>query len=164
MRRWLDRLQRVESLLLRGMFAVGGLLVLFMALAVSWSVLARRFLGIPVAWATEVSAYLLLYMTFLTAPWLVREHAHVRVDILVNQVSAPTRRRLELFAAVVSVVAAGLLVWYGGLVSYEAARAQAVVTNILGTPKALLLAVIPLGSLLVLVQYLRHIVRTDRGA
>ena len=151
-------LDRLQDGLLRAMSWLAGLLILFMVGAVTWSVISRRLLGNPQAWVTEVSAYLLLYATFLTAPRLAREQGHVRVDLVLHVAGPQVRRWLDRMAAAVSAAAAGLLVWYGAIVSYDALRTKAVVANVLQTPKVWLLAVIPAGALLVLVEYLRHAV------
>ena len=51
------------------------------------------FLGLP--WATDVCEYLLFTSTFLGAPWVLRQGAHVRVDILVASLRNQPARILE---------------------------------------------------------------------
>ena len=56
-----------------------------MMLMICADVLLRNVRIVPgllgVAWANEVSEYALYLITMLTAPWLLRQGQHIRVDI-----------------------------------------------------------------------------------
>lgn len=68
---------------------IGGLIVIVVA------DVAFRNLGLrPLAWAVNSSEFLLLYITFLSMPWLVRTKGHVFVDFL--RVALPRHARLVL--------------------------------------------------------------------
>ena len=73
--------------------AIGALIVIVVA------DVAFRNAGLrPLAWAVNSSEFLLLYITFLSMPWLVRRKGHVFVDFL--RVALPTRARALLSKAV----------------------------------------------------------------
>ena len=52
----------------------------------------------PLGWAVNTSEFLLLFVTFLSMPWLVRRKGHVFVDFL--RVALPLRARVWLARAV----------------------------------------------------------------
>ncbi|HEX7073949.1 MAG TPA: TRAP transporter small permease [Hyphomicrobiaceae bacterium] len=56
-------------------------LVAFIVLA-SAQVISRYGLNRPIPWIEEVSAILLIWMTFIGAAWLVRKDRHIRVELL----------------------------------------------------------------------------------
>lgn len=49
----------------------------------------------PLAWAVNSSEFLLLYITFLSMPWLVRRKGHVFVDFLRVALPRPVRALLS---------------------------------------------------------------------
>ena len=60
------------------------LLLLFMTLLIGADV-ATRTLGVGgIAWSNEVSENILYLITLLSAPWLLRQGQHIRVDILLR--------------------------------------------------------------------------------
>jgi TRAP-type C4-dicarboxylate transport system permease small subunit len=48
----------------------------------------------PLAWAVNTSEFILLYVTFLSMPWLVRQKGHVFVDLPAHRVACPMPRRV----------------------------------------------------------------------
>ncbi len=71
--------------------ALAGCAVLFLMMSVICvDVLLRNvrlvpgMLGLP--WANEVTEYALYLITMLTAPWLLRQGMHIRVDVLLRAI------------------------------------------------------------------------------
>jgi TRAP-type C4-dicarboxylate transport system permease small subunit len=63
------------------------LLVLIMLLIVS-DVCGRTLRLFSIPWGLEATEYMLYGLTFLGAPWLLREHGHIAVEILVERLPA----------------------------------------------------------------------------
>ena len=72
--------------LLAGLALAGCAVLLLMMLVICVDVLLRNvrlvpgLLGLP--WANEVTEYALYFITVLTAPWLLRQGQHIRVEVL----------------------------------------------------------------------------------
>jgi len=136
--------------------AVGAsFLLIFIMLAISMEVVLRR-MGHPSVWEVEVTEYSLLYITFLGAAWLLRKEGHVRMDILV---SALNRRLQALLGVIVSVMGAALslyLVAFGTAVTWDYFRRGIVQCTPLLTPSFLITLIIPLGSVPLVLQFLRR--------
>ena len=49
----------------------------------------------PPVFSSAVSEYMLIYMTMLAAPWLVRQRGHVRIDSFMTYLPAAARRTIE---------------------------------------------------------------------
>jgi len=72
-----------------------GLMAVACALIVAWGTLARYVLNHPTMWEMGLTTYLLISFGFLSASYGFKENAHVRVDILLNHLSARTRNLFE---------------------------------------------------------------------
>lgn len=148
--------------MVNAMAVLAGGLIIFAMLSVVAEVVTRSFMGRPLVWVIEISEYLLLYITFLGTPWLLREEGHVRVDILLRAVNPRVRAFLEALSSVVGASICLILVVYGGQIAWDAYRRGVYNPTILQFPKAPLLAVIPAGSLFLTVQYVRRLAGSIR--
>ncbi|MEO8546625.1 MAG: TRAP transporter small permease, partial [Burkholderiaceae bacterium] len=109
----LDRLERGLDALLAGV----ALLLACNAM------LARYFLpGLTLDWTFELITFLVIWAVFLAAARLITEGGHIRIDILLHAMQAGPRRLLGLFAAVLGLLVALLLLWSGVLVVTESIR------------------------------------------
>ncbi len=51
----------------------------------------RSVLNRPIIWATEIVEYMLLYVTFLATAWLLREGAHVKIELVLDRLNIKPR-------------------------------------------------------------------------
>lgn len=149
-------------------FAVisGGLLAI-MALIVSYNVLMRYFIGKPPVWAIETTEYILVFSTFLATAWVLKNDGHVKIDILVVRLSKKTQYALNLVVSFLGIVACGLLMWHGAKATFSLYSRDVIMMKMMPWPKWVLVAPIPVGFLLTLIQFLRNFVvllRTKDGA
>lgn len=131
---------------LLGVFAAAGaLLVLAMTVAITADVVLRN-LGLGGAGpADELSEYALYLITVLTAPWLLRQGQHVRVDALATALPPALAWRLELAADALGITVSAVLVRTGWTVAAESARLGAVTIKTLSFPEWWLYAPLPIG-------------------
>jgi TRAP-type C4-dicarboxylate transport system permease small subunit len=88
----LARLSALYGRVLSGLALAGcGVLFAMMALICA-DVLLRNVRLVPgvygISWANEVTEYMLYLITLLTAPWLLRQGQHIRIDILLRVLPA----------------------------------------------------------------------------
>ena len=152
-------LQRVERWFDRGIVTlawVAGGLMMFVSLAVCVDVVLRYFFNRPMLWVLETSEYVLLYIPFLAAAYVLREESHIRIDILLNRLGRRTQHRLN---AVTSVLACGVLLvlaYYSAYVTLDFFHRGVPTIKSLKIPEYLVIAVIPLGFFLFALQFLRR--------
>jgi TRAP-type C4-dicarboxylate transport system permease small subunit len=147
--RWFDRI-------IEGMAIVAGLLLLFMMFSICYEVILRYFHFRPPTWVTEISEYILLYVTFLGAPWVLREEGHVKVDVVVSRFPLRTQRTFDMTASIIGVAVCAILVWFGAETTWDLYKRGIPVIKALEVPKFLLLGVIPFGSFFLIIQFLRR--------
>ena len=101
-------------------------------------------------WLLEVSEYVLFGATFLAAPWVLRENAHVRVDLLLTAVPKPAGRLLAAFADILGLVISGVVTWYALRVTAEALHRGDLIFKELVVPEwPFFLVVVVSGGLLI---------------
>ncbi len=134
----------------------GGVLFIAIMLAVSVKVVFRYFLHIALVGTDEISEVTLLYITFLGTAWLLRKEGHVRIDILFIRLKPKTQARLNIITSVLGAIMCLVLVWYGTLATLGLWHRGIVTPTILELPRALTIAIIPVGSLLLSLQFMRR--------
>lgn len=138
------------------MSCVAGVLLLFLMLAISCAVFMRYIFSMPVPWITEVSSYILLFITFLGAPRLLMKDAHVRVDIVTKMLKGRKKIVLDGTTAALGAFTCLVIFYYGMWVTVDYCVRNVQLMNILTIPKYLLIAVIPLGSLFLTIEFTRR--------
>lgn len=140
-----------------------GLTVAALAVLVSVDVAARNVGWFNLPWLLEVSEYALYGLTFLAAPWVLAENAHVRVDMLVNVLPRPIARGLEAFADLVGLAISGMLIYFGWLATRDAYVQGSLIFKQLIIPEWWLLWIMPFSGLLLALEFCRRLLRMAYG-
>ena len=90
----------------------GGALVWLMV-AIVWSVTMRNLGMQPHAWLFTSTEYGVFYMTMLGAPWLVRRRGHVHIELVTAALPDGLRRILSRLVALGCVAVCAWLAWRG---------------------------------------------------
>jgi len=106
----------------------------------------RYFFNAPLIWGTEVTEILLLYITFLGAAWVFKEDSHVVIDVFISKASEKGKRVLTLFSYLLVGVVSAVLTYYGFYTTYDHYQRGVFNPTILETPIALIIMIIPIGS------------------
>jgi TRAP-type C4-dicarboxylate transport system permease small subunit len=156
-----SRLEGVFDRLVDAAAFMAGLLLVFQVSAVCADVILRLLFNSPVHGVTALTEWSLLYIAFLAAAWLQREHGHVSVDLLASYLPARLEKALALIAASVGLFVTGVLVVFGVWVTYNKyVEAEYDFFKLPWMPLFLIYGVIPLGSILWFVQILRQAAQT----
>lgn len=131
-------------------------LLIFILFSVSAGVVTRYFMGRPLQWVIELSEYSLLYITFLAATWLLRKEGHVKIDIILNRLKPRAEGLLNSITSIFAAVICLPLVWYGARLTWEYFQMGRFHDTPLQFPQAFVLGIIPLGSFLLFIQFLKR--------
>lgn len=74
---------------------------------------ARYFFHASATWPEEVSTYVLVWLTYVTASYAVQENAHLRIDSVMGLYPVKARKFVELIGTVCWLAVAVMLVYYG---------------------------------------------------
>ncbi len=128
-------------------------------MAIFFSVCAELFMrnlfNRPQIWSVEVSEYAMLYITFLGAAWLLREEGHVRVDIVLDLLKPRSQSLLNGITFFFGIIVCAVLVVYGAWSTWLHYQKGLRTFTALTPMKWPFLIIIPLGSLMLLIQFIR---------
>jgi len=160
----MSRLLRWYDWLLRLGLGFAGLMILGMAFMVSADVLLRLAGVRGLAWEVEVSEYLLYLSTLLGAPWVLRQGAHVSVDLLLRSVPAAVARSMVRLSSLIGLAVCLILTAYGLVAARQAHALGSLIFKQLVVPEWPLLAAIPLASLVLAAEFAARLKGREGGA
>jgi TRAP-type C4-dicarboxylate transport system permease small subunit len=112
----------------------------------------RYFFNSPLIWGTEVTEIFLLYITFLGAAWVFREDSHVVIDVFIIKAGKRGKKALSMVSYFVTGVVSAVLIYYGFLATYDHYQRKVFNPTIIETPIALIIMIIPIGSIPLLLE------------
>ena len=136
---------------------LSGIFLVFIMLSVSFDVILRYTLNQPLEWVVEISQYLLVGLTFFAAAWVLKRDGHVKMDQLFNTLGPRTQSVLSTITSILSAIACLIIVWYGTWVTLDHIQTGDSYYTTLETPKWPISAIVVVGFLLLLFQFLRGI-------
>lgn len=107
----------------------------------------RYFFNAPLLWGTEVTEILLLYITFLGMAWVFKENGHVVIDVFTSQVDGRKKKILNGISYFLVGIVSAVLIYYGFYTTLDHFRRGVFNPTVIETPIALIIIVIPIGSL-----------------
>ena len=143
-------------LLLAFLGLLAGLAFGALALIIGIDVIARNLGWFNLPWVLEISEYVLYGATFLAAPWVLAENAHVRVDILINQLPTGLARWLDAMINLCGLLVSAILVYYGVLATWDSYRLGSLIFKELIFPEWWLLWIMQLSGLLLGLEFIRR--------
>lgn len=99
------------SAMTRAAGLLSSIALFFMIAIVVYEVVMRSAFNMPTVWVAEISVYTFVAVVFLGLAVGQREGAHIQVEILIDNVSPPTRQLLELIGAWLGLIFAAVTGW-----------------------------------------------------
>lgn len=149
-RSWFDRL--IDALAL----AAGALIVLLTVLVVV-DVGARSLRLFTLPWSLEATEYMLYAVTFLGAPWVLRENGHIAIELVVERLPARGRAVAGVLAELAGAAICATLFLYACRVVWQSYASGIQVQKSFSFPEWVAYAGIPPVMLILLVLYLRRL-------
>ncbi|KPK86914.1 MAG: hypothetical protein AMJ94_17580 [Deltaproteobacteria bacterium SM23_61] len=125
-----------------------------LAVVVIWGVVLTYVFKSSDIFSVEMSEYLLVFICFVSIPYILREGRHVRVDALVQLLSPKSRWRVELIASILAMGFCALVVWKAAgvtLLNYQRGFRSA---SLVSLPLWIPYLIITLGFLILTLQYI----------
>ncbi|HPU28981.1 MAG TPA: TRAP transporter small permease [Syntrophorhabdaceae bacterium] len=119
-------------------------------------IILRYFLNKPLTWDIEVTEYILFFMAFFGAAWLLREKGHVRIDILDNMLSQRNKTYLHIIHSVIGALVSIILCLMSFMAGAYSYRDGLKVVKIYAIGKYYFLFTISFGFLLLFVEFIRQ--------
>ena len=138
---------------------ISGIALGFLLLAICYSTFSRVAFNQPLSFLMEYATYTLIYIAFLSAPWILQQRKHIAVDILVETLNPLKKRVMIAITDAAGVVICVVVTYFGALVAIGNFQRNVLVMDTMGTPQWILVVAVPLGMAFMSLQFLRHFLR-----
>ena len=145
--------------LIDALAVLAGALVCVLVVLILVDVTARYLRWFSLAWGLEASEYILYAVTFLGAPWVLREQGHIAVDLVVERLSERARRHTRRVADALGAAVCAVLLYLACRVAWQSYAAGTMVHKSFVFPEWLVFAGMPPIFLILLAVYLRWLAR-----
>jgi len=151
---WLGRVNNVAA-------AVSAIAVGIAACVLTWEATARYLFHIPSDWQDEVSVFLLVGATFLSASWVQERRGHVGIQAL-SAVLSPRADGIRRFASdIAALVFCVFFSWKSWTLLHEAVRDGQISNSAFGAPLWIPYGAMAAGMTLVSLQLLVQVLSRD---
>ena len=151
--KFFDRLGRLVDKLNLLMVVVVSLMIVGLTFIVGADITLRYLFNKPLAWVKEVSEYMLVAFGFLTAAWILKDDAHITMDLVTVKMSPRTQTMLNIITSVISAVLVFVVTWFSITITIDYYRTGIVAPTVLEPPKWILMTPVIVGSFLLAVQF-----------
>jgi TRAP-type C4-dicarboxylate transport system permease small subunit len=151
-----SRTERLFDRIVMGFAWLAGFLMMFSLITVCIDVVLRYFFNRPTGWVLQISEYILLYIPFLAAAYVLREESHIRIDIVLNRLTPKAQGVANLITSVLGFFVLCTLTYYGVTVSIDYIQRGVPTLKYLKIPEFLVIMVIPIGCFLFALQFVRR--------
>lgn len=141
--------------LLNVMAGLAGAVLLFMTAAVCYTIFMRFFFSQTTIWIMQTTEYGLLWIVFLSTAWLLKERGHVITEILYSSFSDKAKRHMDIIMFMVGGITCAVCTYYGITYTYDCVVNHVTDVRAVTIPKAGIFAIIPVGFVLLTIQFFR---------
>ena len=149
------------DLLIDALALVAAALLCALVLLILVDVAARYLRWFSLAWGLEASEYMLYAITFLAAPWVLRERGHIAIELVVEQLPERARGAARLAADGLGALVCALLLFFACRVLWRSYQAGTMVHKSFVFPEWLVYAGMPPVFLILLAIYVRFLARRE---
>ncbi|MFC1979816.1 TRAP transporter small permease subunit [Chloroflexota bacterium] len=143
-----NRIIRILFVIACSLFIIGWLSVLY-------EVVMRYIFSRAQIWVVDIVSYILLYITFLSAAWVLSKEGHVRMDWMINRLNPRNQAFLNMVTYIISSIMWLVIFLFTAHLTWSLFLEGEHIYTGLEPLKAPLVAIIPAGSLVLVIQLLR---------
>lgn len=144
LRRCTDYVDAALRLVERVLVALVMVMLIVMTVSIFYMVLGRFFqLPWRGGWANETSQYLMVYIAFLPASYILRNSGHVALDILFDRVSRGQQQVMTLVSTLIGAITTTIFAVFATQVVWSAWQRDLILRGAIDMPRYL--AVLPIA-------------------
>ena len=151
-----SKMGRLLDRVMEGFAWFAGFLMMFALITVCVDVVMRYFFNNPTGWVLQFSEYILLYIPFLAAAYVLKEESHIKIDIVLNQLSEKAQTLMNVVTSTLGFFVLVVLTYYGALITFDYYQRKVPTIEYLKIPEYLVIIVIPIGCFLFSIQFIRR--------
>lgn len=152
-------LDSVLNWLVTGTGWIGATCVVVMVSLIGVDIIGRRFFNHPTGISEEVSAYLLVAVTFLGAAYTFTKGGHLSVRAVLEKLPARGQRVMKIFNGFAGVGVCVTAAWYSSQLVMASIRINSHSPTPLNTPMVIPHTLIPIGMGILGLSILAHTIK-----
>ncbi len=117
-------------------------------------VAARTFRLFPTPWSLDLSEYALYAITFLGAPWVLRENGHIAIELVVERLPPRARAAARIASDALGTAVCAVLFYYACRAFWRSYSSGNLVYETFVFPEWYLYVLAPVIFLILLLQFL----------
>jgi TRAP-type C4-dicarboxylate transport system permease small subunit len=133
---------------------LGQLGLVFMVVSITYDVVLRYVFVAPTNWALEMNTFLLAFLCVIPSGEVLRVGGQIRITFLTDRLGPAMKDRLNILRAAVGLFFCGIMIWKGADMAWTAWLHNDRMSTSLGTPMVIPYIFLPIGFLLLALQYL----------
>lgn len=134
-----------------------------MMLTTSYDTIMRYFFARPTEWSVELNEVLMVFITLLAAPELVKRGHHIQMDLLYSRLSGGAQKRARVTTLFIGLLFCACIFWYGLQTTITSYISKIYAAGAFRMPFWVLYSLIPLGMLLMSVEFFLQLIGELRG-
>ena len=138
------------------MAGIAGAIVTFAMLNSTMGVIARTFFNRPIGWTSEFNAYALLYITYLSAAWILFHEGHVIIGVATQYLKPRPAAFLKAVTSVFGAIVYFIITYFAVNVTWKSFVMKYPVQATVLIPKYTIQIIIPIGCFVLAAQFLRR--------
>jgi TRAP-type C4-dicarboxylate transport system permease small subunit len=141
----------------QGFGIIGQAGLVFMVASITYDVILRYVFIAPTHWALEVNTFLLAFLCVIPAGNVLRVGSQIRITFLYDRLRPAVKARLDILRAAAGVFFCTIMIWKGWDMAWKAWLHNDRMSTSLGTPIVIPYLFLPIGFLLLALQYLSDV-------
>ncbi len=129
------------------------MLLCALVVLVCLDVAARSLKLFATPWTLDISEYLLYAITFLGAPWVLREEGHIAIELVVERLPPRGRAAARIASDALGALVCAVLLYYAGRAFWRSYAAGNLVHETFVFPEWYLYCLAPPVFLILLLQF-----------
>ena len=131
--------------------------LVFTFLFVVIEVFMRYFLNSSQPWTVDGTEYSMSFLTFLAAAWVLKKEGHVSMDVVVIRFNPRNQATIHAITSIIAALMCLLIIVFGVTGTWDhIQRGTTMIEKALEFPTASLIFIVPIGFVLLFIQFLRR--------
>lgn len=132
------------------------LMIIFMVLLVFLQVLSRYVFNVSIGWSSELSRYCLIWITWISASYVIRIQEHIRIMTLVDYFNEKVQKAIEVFVVLCWFIFALVMAVIGTDV-FMGIKQMGQKTSTLQWPMWVIYIIIPITGCLMMIRLIQQL-------
>ena len=120
-------------------------------------VIWRYVLNKPSVFSVEISEYIMIFITFMCAGWVLHKNAHVSMTVLTDRLPERVKIRLDIVTSLLTMGVCSVIIWKGIISAVIAFVGHYRSASLIEFPLWISYSFIPLGMTILFLQYIVRI-------